>query len=68
MAITKVWIDEGCIVCNACESTCPDVFHVTDETCEIVENLTPEMFADLEEDIMEAMEECPVEVIKVDED
>ncbi|MBP1772574.1 MAG: hypothetical protein H6P99_1737, partial [Holophagaceae bacterium] len=23
MAITKVWIEEGCIVCNACEAECP---------------------------------------------
>ena len=35
MAITKVWIEEGCIVCNACEAECPDVFHVTDTSCNI---------------------------------
>ena len=35
MAIIKVWIDEGCIVCNACEAECADVFHVTDDTCVI---------------------------------
>ena len=35
MAITKVWIEEGCIVCNACEAECPDVFLVTDTTCVI---------------------------------
>ena len=26
MAIKKVWIEEGCIVCNACETTAPEVF------------------------------------------
>ena len=35
MAITKVWIEEGCIVCNACDAECPDVFLVTDTTCVI---------------------------------
>ena len=35
MAITKVWIEDGCIVCNACEAECADVFHVTAETCMI---------------------------------
>mgnify|MGYP000983861119 CR=1 FL=1 len=35
MAITKVWIEEGCIVCNACEAECPDVFHVTEDSCHI---------------------------------
>ena len=61
MAITKVWIEEGCTVCNLCEDTCPDVFEVTDETCLIKEG------ADLaanEDDIIEAAEGCPVEVIK----
>ena len=35
MAITKVWIEEGCIVCNACETTCPEVFNVTEDSCHI---------------------------------
>ncbi len=35
MAITKVWIEEGCIVCNACEAECPEVFHVTDTSCNV---------------------------------
>ena len=32
-AVVKVWIDEGCITCDACENTFPEVFHVTDDTC-----------------------------------
>ena len=32
-AVVKVWIDEGCITCDACEDTFPEVFHVTDDTC-----------------------------------
>jgi NADH-quinone oxidoreductase subunit C len=33
--ITRIWIEEGCIVCNACEAECPDVFHVTADSCHI---------------------------------
>lgn len=79
MAITKVWIDEGCIVCNACEAECPDVFHVTDTTCFIksearvdgVDNENREDMSELTEDaktlevsIQAAAAACPVEVIK----
>jgi len=35
MAIKRVWIEEGCIVCNACETTCPEVFNVTEDSCHI---------------------------------
>ena len=31
--ITKVWIAPGCIVCDACENDCPEVFDVTETTC-----------------------------------
>ena len=80
MAITKVWIEEGCIVCNACEVECPDVFHVTDDTCVInapvrvdgkaTENraekaaLKPDRGEALEASILAAAAACPVEVIK----
>ncbi len=80
MAITKVWIEEGCIVCNACETTAPEVFSVTEETCKIRAEvrvdgqLSPNLDeqsplsgtigADLADQIQEAAEGCPVEVIK----
>jgi ferredoxin len=80
MAITKVWIEEGCIVCNACEAECPDVFLVTDTTCVIkpdvredgleTENreemsaLKDEFQTSLEAAIEAAAAGCPVEVIK----
>ena len=35
MAVTKVWIEEGCIVCNACETASPEVFLVTEDSCVI---------------------------------
>jgi len=82
MAITKVWIEEGCIVCNACEAECPDVFHVTDTSCNIngsvrkdgVDSENRDEMSELNDDIQSAQEaaieaaaaSCPVEVIKFD--
>ncbi len=78
--ITAVWIEDGCIVCNACETTCPEVFSVTEETCKIRPEvrkdgandtnldakspLSGSFGADLADQIIEAAEGCPVEVIK----
>lgn len=58
--VSKVWIEPGCIVCNACEDIYPDVFEVTSDTCLIRPN------APLDDGlrIQEAAEACPVEVIK----
>ena len=80
MAITKVWIEEGCIVCNACDAECPDVFLVTDSTCVIkadvrvdgeetenrdeMSELKEEFRTSLEAGIEAAAAGCPVEVIK----
>jgi ferredoxin len=80
MAITKVWIEEGCIVCNACETTCPEVFNVTEDSCHIRAEVRVDgtintnlpgksplkgtLGADLADQIIEAAEGCPVEVIK----
>ena len=67
--VTKVWIDPGCIVCDACETTCPEVFEVQhdNETCIIrPEALDAEFNKPLTESIIEAAEECPVDVIKFD--
>jgi ferredoxin len=82
MAITKVWIEEGCIVCNACEAECPDVFLVTDTTCVIksdvradgLETENREEMSELKEAFQTSLEAaieaaaagCPVEVIKFD--
>lgn len=78
--VVKVWIDDGCITCDACENTFPEVFHVTDDSCFIRaevrvdggydENrdsksaVTSEFAAQLEI-IEEAADECPVDVIIV---
>lgn len=59
-SVTKVWIEPGCIVCDACEGIYPEVFEVTDSTCLIRAG------APLDDGlkIQEAAEACPVEVIK----
>lgn len=59
-SISKVWIDPGCIVCNACEAIYPEVFEVTDDTCLI----RPDAPLDNGLLIEEAADACPVEVIK----
>ena len=66
MAITRVWIDEGCIGCGLSESNCPEVFKVElGELSEVIEGVD---YSGLEEKIKKAAEGCPVEVIKYDED
>lgn len=59
-AVAKVWIEPGCIVCNACEDIYKDVFEVLADTCIIRPN------APLDDGlrVQEAAEACPVEVIK----
>lgn len=58
--VAKVWIEPGCIVCNACEDIYKDVFEVKTDTCYIRPN------APLDDGlrVQEAAEACPVEVIK----
>lgn len=60
MAIKKVWIEEGCTSCGMCESICPNVFEMPDEAV-VVEDAD---FDTNEDDIIEAADSCPVEVIK----
>lgn len=63
--VTKVWIEPGCIVCDACENTSPTVFEVTDDTCIIrPAALNAEFTKPLTQEIIDAAEECPVDVIK----
>ena len=63
MAVTKVWIEEGCTACGVCEDTCPDVFKVEDEAS-VIEGVN---YSDFTDEIKEAAESCPVEVIKYSE-
>lgn len=58
--VAKVWIEPGCIVCDACEGIYPEVFEVTESTC-LIRSGAP---LDNGLKILEAAEACPVEVIK----
>jgi len=60
MAISKIWIEEGCTACGVCEDICPEAFKVK-EIATLIENVN---YADYEEKIKEAAESCPVEVIR----
>ena len=66
MAIIRVWIEEGCIGCGMSELNCPEVFKVQDETASssVIDGVN---FSLYEEQIKEAAEDCPVEVIKYEE-
>jgi len=61
--VDKVWIIPGCIVCDACEDACPDVFNVTDTTSVVKMESQPN-WGSLSEAIADAAAACPVNVIK----
>ncbi len=60
MAITKVWIEEGCISCGVCEATSAEVFEMP-ETATVKKGVN---FAEYEDEIKDAADNCPVSVIK----
>ncbi|MDF1555363.1 MAG: ferredoxin [Deferrisomatales bacterium] len=59
----KVWIDEECIACGACVDLCPDVFELDGDLATLVEGAD----LSLDDEIVEAAEECPVEAIHYEE-
>ena len=63
MAITRVWIEEGCISCGMSEDSSPEVFKVK-EVATVIEGVD---YLAFEEKIREAAKGCPVDVIKYEE-
>lgn len=63
MPIKRVWIEEGCIACELSAMTCPEVFSIDRirDTAEVIEGVD---FSKYEEEIIDAADACPVEVIK----
>ena len=57
----KVKIEEGCIMCGACESICENVFSVEDTVVVNEANIAAN-----EACVKEAAEACPVTVIIVE--
>ena len=65
MAITRVWIEEGCILCGMSQDNCPEVFKIKDNGSTVIEGVD---YSGLEEKIKDAANACPVQVIMYDED
>lgn len=63
MAIKKVWIEEDCTACGLCEEICPEVFKMED----LATVIPGVKYSEYEDDILDAAESCPVEVIKYSE-
>lgn len=62
MAISRIWIEEGCIVSGSCQFVCPEVFELKEgDTAAIKVGVNIDEYEDL---IREAAIVCPVSVIK----
>ena len=58
----KYKVNDGCIGCDACEATCPEIFFINDDG--VAEARDIEVTPELEESAEEAMDGCPVGVIE----
>ena len=58
----KIKVDkELCIGCGACAATCPDTFEINDDMlAEVIKD-------EVTEEVIEAVENCPTEAIKIEE-
>lgn len=61
----KVKVDADlCTGCELCIDTCPEIFEMKDDISVVKAEDVP---ADLEDDVKEAAEDCPVEAIIVED-
>ena len=61
----KVKVDEEtCIACGLCAETCPEVFEVNDDKVSVKVGEVPK---DVIKTCREAVENCPVEAIQIEE-
>ena len=61
----RVVVDEEiCIGCGLCAETCSDVFEMNDDKVRVEVDEVPE---DVTESCKEAVENCPVEAIQIEE-
>ena len=56
--------EETCIGCGLCAETCPEVFEMNDDKAKVKVDEVPENVADT---CKEAVENCPVEAIQMEE-
>jgi ferredoxin len=66
MAITRVWIEEGCIACGNSQENCPELLSIDYElgVATVIEGVD---LGPIEDKIREAALLCPVDVIKYEE-
>jgi ferredoxin len=61
----KVTVDEEtCIGCGLCAETCPEVFELNDDKVSVKVDEVPK---DVVDSCREAVENCPVEAIQIEE-
>ena len=60
----KVNIDNDlCTACGLCVDSVPDIFKMGDDVAEVI---TADVSAELEEDVQNAADDCPVEAILIE--
>jgi len=59
----KVRVEDTCTSCGLCVDTCPEVFQMGDDMAEVIVEMVP---AGLEEEVLQAADECPVEAIIIE--
>ena len=65
MGLSRVWIEDGCILCNLCVEISPESFVLEDEYCYV----RPDVDLDEhEEAIRQSAIDCPVAVIRIEEE
>jgi len=61
----RVTVDEEtCIGCELCAETCPEVFEMDDDKARVKADQVPD---DVDDACREAVENCPVEAIQIEE-
>ena len=58
---------EECIGCGSCSAVCPDVFDLNDENKAIIKDTGSDQGESDNECVKEAVDVCPVDVIKIEE-